>query len=910
MAHSGVPRGRALAVYARLIYTDETVDANATQKEQEAIMRHDEQAPRDGRVSISSSFVLQAQPTMLIARAREVQAICHHLLGEGTEAARLLTLTGPAGVGKTRLALAAGARLVDQFPDGVALVDLTPVREPEQILSAFARCLGVVESASQTLQEQLRNHLCKRELLLVVDNFEQVQPAAGMLADLLGSCPGLTLLVTSRIPLQLRWEQVLRVPPLQVPDLTTALPPLEELARVPAVALFLARARARRADFAFTEANASLVAQLVAKLDGLPLALELAAARVGGLPLLTIVRRLGGHLGLLHWEAPDLPPRQRSLEAALSWSYDLLSESEQRLFRCLGVFAGRASVSALAAVARAIETTAIAARAEEAEHAEDVAYRADSERILEGLSTLTEQSLALPSPSARQYGEYGEYNAEDDDAESAVAVMETIREYAWELLARNGELAIARRAHAHYFLALAERADPQLRGHGQRSWYIRLEHELDNLHAALHWLFDHEVSAERENGLQLAGALGWFWMMCGYPAEALRWLDEALACMQQRGPAEAAPDAVARARALLGLGPLLAQRKDCEPARAALEEALSLARQPGMAPADLARALMYLGGHALVSREWTKSTRLLREALGRWEKVGDAHFIGLTLWLLGMVAFGQGGYAEAATIETRALNEFAAAGDLRMVSRVHFTFAAIERARGNLSHAARHLHTGLQIGAKLQSRPHITLGTRATVSLTCVMGQWADPAQAARLLGAVDVLGQSMDATFATLESRRADQDVEDMQDRLEREGWGAAFREGRLLPYAQVAALALAALEEFMQRLATPGILASAFEKSAARQKTSHESSGRLEGPNAVLTERELEVLRLLAAGQSNAEIADSLVVAIGTVKAHIQHIYRKVDAHSRTHALARARDLGLLDNFPRHTMAFAVIP
>jgi predicted ATPase/DNA-binding CsgD family transcriptional regulator len=873
-------------------------------------MEHDEQAPCDGRISISSSFVLREQPTTLIDRAREVQAICHHLMGEGFEATRLLTLTGPAGVGKTRLALAAGANLVDRFPDGVALVDLTPVREPERLPGAVARSLGLVESGSPTLQEQLRNYLCKRQLLLILDNFEQIQLASGMLADLLGSCLGLTLLVTSRVPLQLRWEQVLRVPPLRVPDLATSLPPLEELAHVPAVALFLARARARQADFALTEANASLVAHMVAELDGLPLALELAAARLGGLPLPTIARRLGGHLRLLHWEAPDLPPRQRSLEAALSWSYDLLDESEQRLFRCLGVFAGRVSVGALTAVAGAIETAAIAVSAEEAEHAKDVAYRADAERILEGLAALTEQSLVLPCPPTEQYGEYDEYNAEDDDDESAITVMETIREYASELLARNGELAIARRAHAHYFLALAERADPQLRGHGQRSWYIRLEHEFDNLHAALHWLLGHEVAAEREKGLRLAGALGWFWMMCGYPAEALRWLDEALARMLQRAPAEAAPDVVARARALLGLGPLLAQRKDCEPARAALEETLSLARQPCMAPADLARALTYLGGHALVSRDWTKSTRLLREALERWEEIGDAHFTGMTLWLLGLVAFGQGSYAESATIETRALNQFAAAGDLRMVSRVHFTFAAIERAQGNLSHAARHLHSGLQIGADLQSRPHITLGTRATVALTCVMGQWADPAQAARLLGAVDVLGQSMDATFATLETRRADQDVAGMRDRLEREGWGAAFREGRLLPYARVANLALATLEEFMQRLTAPDILASASEKSVSRPETSHESPGWLEGSNAVLTERELEVLRLLDAGQSNAEIADSLVVAMGTIKAHIQHIYRKLDAHSRTHALARARDLGLLDDFPRHMVAVAVAP
>lgn len=430
-------------------------------------------------------FVLWAQPTTLIDRAREVLAICQHLLCAGTEAARLLTLTGPAGVGKTRLALAAGADLVDHFPDGVALVDLAPLRDPQLIPTAIARAVGLVEIGRQTLPEQLQEALRERAMLLVLDNFEQVLPAAGILAELLGSCPHLKLLVTSRIPLQLRWAQVLRVPPLQVPDLNAALVPVDELGRVPAVALFLARARARQADFALTEANAPLVAQLVAELDGLPLALELAAVRLGSLPLPTIAGRLGGRLRLLHWEAPDLAPRQRSLEAAVGWSYDLLGETEQRLFRCLSVFAGRASLSAITAVMRALESANTAVRAEDAVPS---ASSAEEGRMLEGLAALVEQSLVLPQPTDMQYGSD---DAEEDDAEPAFAMLATMREYAWELLARQGELENARHAHAHYFHVLAERADPQLRGRSQRTWCFRLEREFDNLHAALQWLFDH-----------------------------------------------------------------------------------------------------------------------------------------------------------------------------------------------------------------------------------------------------------------------------------------------------------------------------------------------------------------------------------------------------------------------------------
>ncbi len=252
--------------------------------------------------------LLAAQPIPLIDRVEELERIRSSLTLEDV---RLLTLAGPAGVGKTRLALAAIAELTSAFSDGVVLVDLARVREPALVLQTVAQALGVSPTGAVPLLEQLRIFLEDRTILLLLDNFEQVLPAASQLVDLLAVCPGMRLLVTSRIPLQLRWEHILRINPLPVPDLTISLPP-KELAQIPAITFFIERARARQADFALTEERASLVTQLVVHLDGLPLALELAAARLDALSLPVLVRLLGDQLQMLEWEAQDLPERQRS----------------------------------------------------------------------------------------------------------------------------------------------------------------------------------------------------------------------------------------------------------------------------------------------------------------------------------------------------------------------------------------------------------------------------------------------------------------------------------------------------------------------------------------------------------------------------------------------------------------------
>ncbi len=789
-----------------------------------------------------------AQATPLIDRVGELATIRQRLGADGAEQVRLLTLTGPAGVGKTRLALAAVAEVAEQFPDGVTLVDLAPIRDPLLVLSAIAHALGLADTGNRPVLDRLGTFLHERALLLALDNFEQVLPAAATLADLLAACPSLTLLVTSRVPLRLRWEQALRVPPLAVPDLSVPLPPLDELGRIPSVALFVERARARRADFALSAAQAPLVAQLVVELDGLPLALELAAARLDALSLPMIVRRLEDRLRLLRWDALDLPERHRSLEAAVGWSYELLGAGAQRLFRSLGVFVGRVSLDAIAAV---------------------VAYKGDERLTLDGLVSLAEQSLVLPGRQDDMEG--------NDDPEPAFSMLETVREYAWEQLAAQGELEAARRAHAYYFLALAERANPLLRQRDQRAWFVRLEREHGNLRAALRWLLDQDDPVEREAALRLAGALGGFWRLRGYQVEGVCWLEEAL----RRAP-EA--EAAVRTWALLGAGVLLTEQGEFDRAKALLEEALAEARRRQDAAA-LAQALIQLGYRAVLAGDWAESTRVLQEALRRCQELGDPHAIAFTLLWLSQAAFAQGHVTESLSLVSDAMARFEALGDTRLVGPIHFGLGVFFGTLGELSRAVQHVRAGLEASVALQDRWLLGAGARAALAL---LGERADSAQRARLLGAADALGQ---ATSATLMWERlpAYPSMAGLRERLEGEGCASAYREGRSLPFAEVATLALTLLEDFAQTLAPAELVL----ESARMQQEQQEPFARRKSS---LSERELQVLWLVAQGLPNKAIARQLFISASTVNYHLTSVFHKLAVDTRAQAVAVAGRLGLL--------------
>ncbi len=446
---------------------------------------------------------LPLQPTPLVGREREIREVAE--LVRGREA-RVVTLTGTGGTGKTRLAAQVAAELLDDFPDGVFFVSLAPLANPGLVMPTVARTLGVPESGAD-VGEALARHLRDRRLLLLLDNFEHVLEAAP--AVVAATTSAVKLIVTSRVPLHLATERVYSVSPLQTPDGTDD---VERLLQCESVALFASRARSVRPEFAVTAANARPVAEICTALAGLPLAIELAATRVGVLPPAALLERLNRPLKLLKGGAPDAPERQRTIRATIDWSYDLLEPEDQRLFMRLAVFAGGCTLEAVERVC------------------------GDDLDVVDGLASLTDSGLT---------------RVEGTDEAPRFAMLETIREHAAERLEESGEVEELRRRHADYFLGLAEEAEPDLRG-SPGDWLDRLEREHDNFRAALDRL---EASGDSETALRLAAALWRFWYLRGHLAEGRRRLESALR-------ADERPTA-ARGKALNGAASLAVNAERC-----------------------------------------------------------------------------------------------------------------------------------------------------------------------------------------------------------------------------------------------------------------------------------------------------------------------------------------------------------
>jgi len=513
---------------------------------------------------------LSAPLASFIGREREVADV-RGLLG----AHRLVTLTGPGGVGKTRLALRAVAEALDGFADGACFVSLAPIADVDLVLPALAQALGVRETPGRSLLKTLAGVLRAKHLLLVLDNFEQVLPAGPHLAQILGTCPRLSVLVTSRALLRLQGEQAFAVPPLTLPGRQQG-GLVEDLTRYEAVRLFLERAQAVKPEFTLSEQNAPAVVEICQRLDGLPLAIELAAARVRLFPPRTLLAQLQQRLPMLTGGARDLPARQRTLRDAIAWSYDLLQPGEQLLFRRLGVFVGGSTVEAVVAVMTGIgskepELGALAAgiSALEGEWSwpdgqgpDGPSSRAPSapipNSILDGLAALVDQNLLRQE--------------EQDDGEVRLLMLETIREYALEQLTARAEAESARRAHAAYYLAMAEQAHAARAGPRQGDWLDRLECDEDNLRAALAWT---TTEAGDDTGPRLAAALWPFWARRGNGTEGRNWLAKVLMATQATGPSGVGK--TSRAKALQAAGTLELAQGDYVAARA-------LRGSPGLAP--------------------------------------------------------------------------------------------------------------------------------------------------------------------------------------------------------------------------------------------------------------------------------------------------------------------------------------
>jgi predicted ATPase/class 3 adenylate cyclase len=518
---------------------------------------------------------LPPQLTSFVGREEEIAEV-ERLLDQ----TRLLTLTGPGGSGKSRLALRVAAELLPRFRDGSCFVDLAPVTDPALVPSAVANALGVPEEAGRPILDGVKEHLRHRELLGVVDNFEQVADAGPVLEELLGAAPKLRTMVTSRVVLSIRGEQEYAVPPLRVPDpgrLPTGLAALEAVEAVEAVRLFTERAVAADPRFVLTEENAPVVAEICARLDGLPLAIELAATRTKVLTPTEILARLKRSLSLLTSGPRSLPERQRTLRAAIAWSYDLLDPVERRFFARLSVFTGGWTFASAEAVC----------------DPEELGLDA-----LDGLTSLVDKSLIR--------------RTEPPGRPSRFSMLETIREFGLEQLEAAGDLELVQERHAGHFLGLAVEAEPHLTGEDQGTWLDRCEDEHANIRAALRWAIDRGRAGPAQ---EAAGALWRFWQQRGHLAEGRGWLEEVLAM-----PSGQAPTAE-RAKALTGAGGI-AWWSDRGPAHAYYREALAIERQLGD-PARLAEALYNQAFAVAAEDDLEAADRLLAESQELFRQVGN-----------------------------------------------------------------------------------------------------------------------------------------------------------------------------------------------------------------------------------------------------------------------------------------------
>lgn len=839
----------------------------------------------------------------LIGREQEMTAILTILTRPEV---RLLTLTGAGGIGKTSLALHISAALRDEFRDGIIFVSLDSVLNVRQFLPTVAQALGLALTEDRPVVDLLKASLSSKRVLLVLDSFEHLLSASSQVEELLDACPSLKIMITSRVGVRIHSEHMVYVPPLALPDITH-LPDSESLSQYGAVDLFIQCARRALPSFQLTSTNASAVAEICVRLDGLPLAIELAAARIRLLPPQAMLENLlNSSLQLLTSGTRDMPVRQQTLRNTLDWSYNLLAAKEQQLFRALSVFVSGFTLEAL----------------------EAVSYTGDEQtaEVLNTLTSLIDNSLL--------------YQTEREGEDQRFMMSEIVREYGLMRLHESGEAEENRRRHATYYLARVEEAETNLKGAQQIVWLTSLEREWGNLQAALEWLIEHE---ETEQTLRFCGALWWFWRLRDYWSEGQRWLNTALELKQIGTPT------VARAKALCGAGDLAYCQGDYTKARILLEECITLCRMLDIKK-ELIIALITSGmllhmqgdsvaAHGLLQEgeslcrtpasDWElsyllhelaqisidegdlqRATEYSKEGLALARSLGDRFLIATILNILGNIVslrddliqatqYTQDMLSSARELGHKLLTALALQklayykalqGDLTLgrhaqealtlvrglsdkvyITTTLYILGYIALRQDNLEQAAvchsEGLSLALEIGNEKQIGQHL-------IGLARVAATKGRTEQAARLFGAASAR-LDVNASMNSSERAEYEHDVIKVRAQLGDSAFKILWNEG----YALIPEQALARSQPDLSPEANPNTKANP----------------RPEYPEG-LTSREVEILRLVAHGFTDAQIAERLVISPRTVNTHITSIYRKIGATSRSSATRYAIERKLI--------------